>query len=66
MVLHGERHHQARLTDREVDEMRNLRELDPEYWTYRRLSVEFRCSVSTAYRIVECLCRVQHLIASPR
>lgn len=47
----GQDHPKAKLTDREVDRMRNMHENDG--WGYRRLSVTFEVALAT----VKGICR---------
>lgn len=47
----GETHHRARLTDQEVDQIRDLREI--EKWSLDRLAVKFNCPKATIQSICE-------------
>lgn len=47
----GEDHCRALLTDREANMLRDMREADPEYWTYGRLAEAFEISKKHAWRI---------------
>jgi len=40
----GEDHHRAVLTNREVDQLRALRDEDPKAWTFPRLAEHFSIS----------------------
>lgn len=44
----GEQHHNAKLSDEDVDEMRKKREEQPWLWSYQALADEYGCGVSTA------------------
>lgn len=48
----GSAHHNARLSDADVKEMRLLRETKPWLWSYRALAEHFGCGESTARDIV--------------
>jgi hypothetical protein len=52
MHKRGEQHHNAVLSDAEVEEMRTLREYAPWLWSYGALADHFGCSESTARDIV--------------
>lgn len=47
----GDDHPRAKLTDREVDHLLELRESDPEFWSYARLAEAFDISKSQAGNI---------------
>lgn len=51
---HGERHPKAKLTDREVDQLREMAEAG---WSYGQLAVKFEISKSGVQRIVTCRTR---------
>jgi DNA-binding transcriptional regulator YiaG len=53
----GEGHHRAKLSDAEVDEMRDLREA--RWWSIPRLARKFSVSVSTVHAIVTYRSRAQ-------
>ena len=53
MPKRGQAHHNARLTDDEVKEMRRLRESRPDMWSYGALADHFGCSPSTVRDIVK-------------
>ena len=48
----GQDHHNARLTDAQVIDMRHKRESKPWLWSYRALADFFGCGESTARDIV--------------
>lgn len=48
----GSAHHNARLSDADVKEMRLLRETKPWLWSYRALAERFGCGQSTVRDIV--------------
>ena len=48
----GEQHHNAKLSDWDVMEIRKLREAKPWLWSYRALAECFCCSESTVRDIV--------------
>ena len=47
----GDDHPRAKLTDREVDHLLELRESDPEFWSYARPAEAFDISMSPAPNI---------------
>lgn len=47
----GEDHHAAKLTNREVALLRQLRDEDPKYWTFPRLAEKFDISRFHARRL---------------
>lgn len=47
----GEHHHNSKLSDEQVRELRELRELNPKLYTYKRLAEIFNCGVRTAQDI---------------
>lgn len=49
----GEDHPRAALTDHEVELVLELRESDPEFWTYRRLAERFEVS----FNCIAFICR---------
>lgn len=55
----GESHHRARLTDEQVDLMRELHEQEIDPWGYRRLAKRFDVSKSTARDICQYKIRAQ-------
>lgn len=48
----GECHQNAKLTDSQVREMRELRERAPKVWSYGNLAARFKCGESTVRDIV--------------
>lgn len=52
MPRQGQAHHNAKLTDVDVLEMRRLRESRPWLWSYRALADYLGCGQSTARDIV--------------
>ena len=48
----GEQHHNAKLSDADVLEMRARREERPEIWSYGALAAEYGCGESTVRDIV--------------
>ena len=48
----GEQHHNAKLSDADVLEMRELRETKPWLWSYGALAKHFGCGESTVRDVV--------------
>lgn len=55
----GESHKDAKLSDHEIDLMRELRESDPKTWSYRRLAEKFEVAKSYAESVCKYRCRAQ-------
>lgn len=55
----GEDHSRATLTDNEVRLMRELRDSDPDFWSYRKLADKFEVSKKHAWRICQMHQRAQ-------
>lgn len=49
----GEKHHNAKLSDEDVKEMRKLRESRPDLWSYSALAEHFGCGCSTVRDLVQ-------------
>lgn len=47
----GEAHHAAKLSDREVAMLREMRTTDPKFWTFKRLAEKFDISYWHARRL---------------
>lgn len=47
----GENNPRAKLTDRDVRTMRQMRESDPKFWTYAKLAHQFECHPRYAEKI---------------
>lgn len=62
----GQDHHRARLSDDQVDEIRELYEYDPDTWSTRRLAKRFGVTRSLIYRIVTYRVRAQHPVRFKR
>lgn len=52
MPRQGQAHHNVKLSDADVLEMRRLRESKPWLWSYRALADYLGCGLSTARDIV--------------
>lgn len=52
MPKSGQAHHNAYLTDEQVKQMRELREMRPDLWSYGALAEKFGCPASTVRDIV--------------
>jgi hypothetical protein len=52
MPKRGALHHNAKLSDEQVKEMRRLREERPGIWSYGALSEKFNCPHSTVRDVV--------------
>lgn len=55
----GEDHRRAVLTNTEIDLVRNLRDNDPDFWTYARLAEKFEVSKECIADICKCRRRTQ-------
>jgi hypothetical protein len=49
----GESHHRSRLSDSQVKEIRNLREMNKKVYSYKKLSIIYGCGETTIRDIVQ-------------